>query len=127
MIFSIFDVESKIIIGHLTCVESDVELITSNRSDIIEGYYKPGKYRVDQGQIVAIVESVDPQIEIASHLRKFRNESLSAVDRISPVWYASLTADQQTELAAYRQALLDVPQQMGFPTAVSWPAKPAWL
>ncbi len=127
MIFSIFDVESKIIIGHLTCVKSDVELIKSSRADIIEGYYEPGKHRVDQDHVVSIVELIDPQIEIALHLRKFRNDSLSAVDRINPVWYAALTTEQQTELTAYRQALLNVPQQSSFPTDIVWPAKPTWL
>lgn len=38
--------------------------------------------------------------------------------------WAALTAEQQQALAAYRQALLDVPQQSGFPYNVTWPAKP---
>ena len=60
-------------------------------------------------------------------LRDIRSEMLQAVDRVNPIWYASLTAQQQQELATYRQALLDMPQQTGFPTDVSWPAKPQWL
>ena len=28
------------------------------------------------------------------------------------------------EMAAYRQALRDVPQQEGFPTDITWPTKP---
>ena len=44
-----------------------------------------------------------------------RNQLLTAVDRINPVWYSSLTDQQKNDLAAYRQALLDVPQQAGFP------------
>lgn len=40
---------------------------------------------------------------------------------------SSLYAGQlpSAELAAYRQALLDVPQQPGFPYTVTWPEKPA--
>ncbi len=49
------------------------------------------------------------------------------VDRVNPVWYATLTTEQQAELAAYRQALLDVPAQAGFPNNISWPTKPVWL
>jgi hypothetical protein len=63
----------------------------------------------------------------ADSQRTIRNQLLGAVDRINPVWYSSLTVDQQQELIAYRQALLDVPGQTGFPTQVEWPAKPAWL
>lgn len=59
--------------------------------------------------------------------RQQRNIYLSGVDRVNPIWYASLTELQQQELAAYRQQLLDVPQQSGFPTNVVWPTKPAWL
>jgi len=29
-----------------------------------------------------------------------------------------------TDLATYRQALRDIPQQAGFPTAIVWPMKP---
>jgi hypothetical protein len=67
-------------------------------------------------------------IEISSILTRIvRNNLLTAVDRINPVWFNSLTTQQQTELAEYRQALLDVPQQSGFPTQVNWPAKPTWI
>jgi hypothetical protein len=59
--------------------------------------------------------------------RQQRNNLLSAVDRVNPVWYASLTESQQHELQVYRQALLDIPQQTGFPESVEWPAKPTWL
>jgi len=59
--------------------------------------------------------------------RQQRNNLLSAVDRVNPVWYATLTAGQQQELQVYRQALLAVPQQAGFPESVEWPAKPTWL
>ena len=38
--------------------------------------------------------------------------------------WAALTAEQQQAWADYRQALLDVPQQAGFPHNVTWPTKP---
>jgi hypothetical protein len=59
--------------------------------------------------------------------RQYRDTLLSQIDKINPIWYASLTAQQQQELATYRQALLDMPQQTGFPESVEWPAKPTWL
>ena len=60
-------------------------------------------------------------------VRYQRNQRLSAVDRVNPIWYATLTTEQQTELATYRQALLDVPQQSGWPESVDWPQQPTWL
>jgi hypothetical protein len=52
---------------------------------------------------------------------------LQDVDAITAVWYNSLGQQQQAELQAYRQALLAVPQQAGFPLQVEWPPKPVWL
>ena len=49
------------------------------------------------------------------------------VDSYNPIRYGLLTTEQQQELAAYRQALLNVPQQSGFPADVAWPTKPTWL
>jgi hypothetical protein len=59
--------------------------------------------------------------------RAKRNALLTDIDQVNPIRYASLTADQQQDLVVYRQHLLDVPQQAGFPTQVEWPAKPSWL
>jgi len=38
--------------------------------------------------------------------------------------WAALTSEQQTALATYRTALLNVPAQAGFPDNVTWPTKP---
>ena len=59
--------------------------------------------------------------------RQQRNSLLSTVDRVNPVWYSTLTADQQQELQQYRTQLLNVPEQSGFPTTIDWPTKPSWL
>jgi hypothetical protein len=56
--------------------------------------------------------------------RKFR-----LVRHVDPVAknalrWSSLTAEQQAEWAAYRTALLNIPEQAGFPHNVVWPTKP---
>ena len=38
--------------------------------------------------------------------------------------WRELTIEQQQAWADYRQALLDVPQQAGFPDNITWPTKP---
>ena len=38
--------------------------------------------------------------------------------------WSALNAETQAAWAAYRQALLDVPSQAGFPDNVTWPDKP---
>lgn len=60
-------------------------------------------------------------------LRKIRDRLLrDEVDAVvsNPLRWASLTAEQQQAWADYRQALLDVPSQVGFPHSVDWPIKP---
>ena len=41
--------------------------------------------------------------------------------------WADLSAQEQSDVSAYRLALLDVPQQAGFASTVSWPTKPSCL
>lgn len=43
----------------------------------------------------------------------------------NPLRWAALTPEQQAAWATYRQALLDVPQQAGFPNNITWPTEPA--
>ena len=46
------------------------------------------------------------------------------VDTLNGVRWSLMTDTQQTAWTAYRQALLDVPAQEGFPKTITWPAKP---
>lgn len=57
--------------------------------------------------------------------RNRRNKFLySYVDSINPVRWATYTELQKQQLIDYRQALLDVPQQEGFPDNIVWPEQP---
>lgn len=66
----------------------------------------------------------------ASQVRYDRDQRLvSEVDPIvsNPLRWGDLSEQEQTEVSAYRTALLDVPQQSGFPNTISWPTKPSCL
>jgi hypothetical protein len=43
---------------------------------------------------------------------------------INPLRWGDLTVEKQQEWVNYRRALLDIPQQVGFPANVTWPIKP---
>jgi len=60
---------------------------------------------------------------VATQVRAKRDSLLVVVDVVvsNPLRWASLTSDKQNEWTVYRQALLDVPQQSGFPSTVTWP------
>lgn len=64
--------------------------------------------------------------ELSEQLRGERDGLLSEVDAFvgNPLRWATLSVEEQAEWATYRQALLDVPQQDGFPNDVTWPTKP---
>jgi hypothetical protein len=78
------------------------------------------------GSIDEFVPYVPTTEEIAQKVRGQRDALLQELDSIvgNPLRWASFSTDQQTELANYRQALLDVPQQAGFPNTINWPTKP---
>ena len=110
----------------------------------IEGQYDGQKYYIENSQAVAKPQNPSNGInnynfdyatksyvldleQTTIQARKYRNHLLTTIDRVNPVWFASLTQEQQQELVSYRQTLLNVPQQTGFPITIDWPIKPTWL
>ena len=85
--------------------------------------------RVASGKVVLGLPQdmiIAQQEEIIRHERYLR---LRQCDKMSPMRWNSMTEEQKQEWANYRQALLDIPQQEGFPwdgdpNKVPWPVKP---
>jgi hypothetical protein len=80
-----------------------------------------------------IIDGVTSQVDHRSDDQKaedarfFRNELLvREVDPIvtNPLRWGAMTAGEQRMWTDYRQSLLDIPQQPGFPSSISWPSKP---
>ena len=61
----------------------------------------------------------------AAEVRSKRDQLLLEVDAFvgNPLRWAALSSEAQAAWATYRTALLNVPQQAGFPD-VTWPTKP---
>lgn len=60
-------------------------------------------------------------------IRTIRDELLiEDVDVLSSklLWWEALSEETKQVWRDYRQALLDVPQQAGFPDSITWPTKP---
>ena len=59
-------------------------------------------------------------------VRTLRNWYLGEADKVTynPLRWAAMTSEEQSAWAAYRQSLLDVPEQSGFPDNVTWPVRP---
>jgi len=61
----------------------------------------------------------------AASVRAERDRRLEAdVDPIvsNPLRWSAMSEQEQADMSAFRMALLDVPQQAGFPNTVSWPS-----
>jgi hypothetical protein len=126
--YSTYNRDTGIIQGYLTDSEHTIDQITNVHANVVPGHWDRTQYRVIDNQVVAQTVDLDPdQAQAKIQARSQRDKFLTAIDRVNPVWYNTLTTQQQQELATYRQALLDVPQQSGFPATVNWPAKPTWL
>lgn len=82
------------------------------------------------GDVAAYVPPTQEELDAqaAAAVRAERDMKLATeVDPIAgnALRWSALTAEQQQAWADYRQALLDIPQQSGFPHNVVWPTKPA--
>ena len=87
--------------------------INSSHNTIIDGVTSQEDHRTDA--------------EKAEGVRMMRNELLvTEVDPIvtNPLRWAELSSAVQQQWTDYRTALLDVPQQSGFPSEIVWPTKP---
>lgn len=97
--------------------------MTINNDDLLAAMAK-------NGDVAAYVPPTQEQIDeaAAAHVRYERDAILAIeVDPIASnaLRWGSMAPDHQQAWADYRQALLDIPQQDGFPHNVIWPTKPA--
>ena len=82
------------------------------------------------GDVAAYVPPTQAELDeaAAQAIRATRDMKLATeVDSIAgnALRWAALDADTQAAWAAYRQALLDIPAQAGFPHNVTWPEVPS--
>ena len=81
----------------------------------------------DAGEIEDYSPPAPPTDEyLAEMARNERGSRLRYLDTIltNPLRWAAYSEEQQTVIAKYRQDLLDVPAQAGFPQEINWPVSP---
>ena len=93
-------------------IKNDDLLASMALADDVAAYVPPTQAEIDA--------------EIAKKVRADRDERLNEVDAVAgnTLRWAALDAATQAAWAVYRQELLDVPQQEGFPNDAVWPVKP---
>ena len=82
------------------------------------------EYTDDDGNTVTVqaqkdAKTADDNASLAATERSTRDELLKATDH-----YGLSDVTMSADMATYRQALRDVPQQENFPGTVTWPTKP---
>lgn len=110
-----------------TISEPSQDILDTYPAGTIEVSLKPSGLHVFNGTewVPPTQEMLDAQAgREVRYQRDFRLET--EVDPIASntLRWSSLPAEKQQEWASYRQALLDITAQAGFPTDVAWPTKP---
>jgi len=113
----------------LSPLEKGVWLIPAHATDVPLIKYDPEKevLRFDRGGerwLKVNVEKVRRDAAVAS-AKAARNDILaSVVDRLNPAYWESVSKAKREEWKKYRQDLIDIDKQAGFPLDIEWPAKP---
>jgi hypothetical protein len=81
------------------------------------------------GDVAAYVPPTQAELDAAAAQAVRAERDMKLATEVDPIAgnalrWAALDADTQAAWAAYRQALLDIPEQAGFPHDVVWPTKP---
>lgn len=68
---------------------------------------------------------IAPIIDYAGKARRTRNILLRKyIDTMNPIRWDSFSQEKKQQWIQYRQNLLDIPQQSGFPNNIIWPTMP---
>jgi len=122
-----------------SCLDGDFLYQAGQDEYIIEGTVDPDLYYIVDNAIVELppkpsenhyFDYVAKQwifdYELADSKAKYTRDRLLAEgpDRISPMWWSSMTEQEQQAWTFYRQALLDITGQADYPEFIVWPIKP---
>lgn len=137
--YTIYKIDTgEIIIKGTAQVQEDVYSLLDTTTNVIFEQSTNFSY-VDNGIIVSMPEKpgVDYIFSYAekkwvkdldgmrTRALKYRDTLLAeGPDRISPMWWSSMTEQEQAAWTQYRQDLLDVTDQADYPEFIIWPIKP---
>ena len=107
-----------------TCTASDTDQTIDN--DYLFAQFSA------KGDVAAYIAPTQSELDeaAAANVRQVRADKLLAeVDPLAgnSLRWADLTSDQRQDITDYRQSLLDITEQGGFPHNVNWPIKPDWM
>ena len=93
----------------------------------VEVPLRPSRLHTWSGSVWVAPTQAEIDAEAAADVRATRDGLLAGtVDPLvsNPLRWGEMTTEAQADWAAYRRALLDVPEQVGFPHTIVWPLSP---
>ena len=109
---------------HTTIPEDAVEITVEERDTALAEQALGKILCVESGKIVP-KPITEVEWAAAAAVRATRDSLLvKHVDRFNAIRFESLNGAKQKAWVEYRQALLNVPQQAGFPFTITWPTPP---
>jgi hypothetical protein len=85
-----------------------------------------GLARIIDGEIVLGKTEAEKREETGAAVKAKRDRMLlETVDRVNGLWWEAMPEEEKTRWREYRQALLDISEQEGYPDTVVWPEVPA--
>jgi hypothetical protein len=111
-------------LGYWQTITGSVGL-SSYPEGTIEVPLKPAEFFEWQGSSW-VKNQEEEKSTTAKRVRAKRDYFLRKLDKVvsNPLRWSEMTDEQKQAIAAYRQNLLNVPQQASFPLNVSWPTSP---
>jgi hypothetical protein len=100
--------------GVYRVTETTPPIIDSNSQRVTQSVQNVDGVWTQQWQVQDL-----PEDEASANNRAHRDRLLKATDH-----YGLSDVTMSADMATYRQALRDVPQQEGFPGTITWPTKP---
>ena len=126
------------VIRYGQCQDETFDLQAGENQFVIEDQFYGNQY-VENGQLINMPEKPVGEYDFDysektwvfnsqradSIARSYRDQLLKdGPDRISPIWYNSMTDLQKQEWAQYRKDLLNITSQPDYPNDIIWPIKP---
>ena len=100
-------------------------ILLNDYLDVKIGYtYIDGVLKDQNGNVVTPVEPVDPALVAIQEANAEIQRRLKKVNSIGFLEWEDLGAEKQAQVRAYKQVLLDLPNQPNFPDNIQWPNDP---
>lgn len=111
-----------------------VEITQEQHAALLQGQSDGRLITADENGFPILVDPPGPTPEqLSARARAKRDTKLTATNWLverhreeQETGTTTLTAQEYSDLLAYRQALRDVPQQAGFHEAINWPVAPSY-